>query len=90
MVVRLSDVSSKTGKKYIFCVFRLFLSLHRTASQQYRLSIVNWQSPENDILFSFWFLVIGLFKKFSRKFHRLVLGFVGLIDAKGIDVAQRI
>ena len=27
MVVRLSDISSKTGKKCIFCVFRLFLSL---------------------------------------------------------------
>ena len=26
-------------------------------------------------------------KNFSRKFHRLVLGLVGLIDAKGIDVA---
>ena len=27
---------------------------------------------------------------FSRKFHRLVLGLVGLIDAKDIDVAQPI
>jgi len=27
---------------------------------------------------------------FSRKFHRLVLGLVGLNDAKGIDVAQPI
>ena len=27
---------------------------------------------------------------FSRKFHRLVLGLVELIDAKGIDVAQSI
>jgi hypothetical protein len=29
-------------------------------------------------------------KKFSRKFYRLVLGLVGLIDAKGIDVAQQL
>jgi hypothetical protein len=27
---------------------------------------------------------------FLRKFHGLVLGLVGLIDAKGIDVAQPI
>ena len=27
---------------------------------------------------------------FLRKFHRLVLGLVGLIDAKGIDVTQPI
>ena len=38
MVVRLSDISSKTGKKCIFCVFRLFLSLCPTASQPYRLA----------------------------------------------------
>ena len=31
-----------------------------------------------------------ILKKNSRKFHRFVLGLVGLIDAKGIDVAQRI
>ena len=30
-----------------------------------------------------------ILKKFSRKFHRLVLWLVGLIDAKGINVAQR-
>ena len=41
MVVRLSDISSKTGKKCIFCVFRLFLSLCRTASRPYRLSYIN-------------------------------------------------
>ena len=29
-----------------------------------------------------------ILKIFSGKFHRLVLGLVGLIDAKGIDVAQ--
>ena len=29
-----------------------------------------------------------ILKKNLRKFHRLVLGLVGLIDAKGIDVAQ--
>ena len=29
-------------------------------------------------------------EQFLPKFHGLVLGFVGLIDAKGIDVAQPI
>ena len=38
MLDRLSDVSSKTGKKWIFCVFCLFLSLRWTASRPYRLS----------------------------------------------------
>ena len=41
MAVRLSDISSKTGKKCIFCVFRPFLSLCRTASRPYRLSHTN-------------------------------------------------
>ena len=41
MVVRLSNISSKIGKKCIFCVFRLFLSLYRTASQPYKLSHTN-------------------------------------------------
>ena len=31
-----------------------------------------------------------ILKKNLRKFHRLVLGLVGLIDAMGINVAQRI
>ena len=31
-----------------------------------------------------------ILKIFLRKFHRLILGLVGLIDAKGIDVAQPI
>ena len=31
-----------------------------------------------------------ILKNFSQKFHRLVLELVGLIDAKGIDEAQRI
>ena len=31
-----------------------------------------------------------IFKIFSQKSHRFVRGLVGLIDAKGIDVAQRI
>ena len=34
------------------------------------------------------FLKSPILKSFSQKFHRLVLGPVGLIDAKGIDVAQ--
>ena len=38
MVVRLSNISSKTSKKCVFCVFRLFLSLCRTASRQNRLN----------------------------------------------------
>ena len=29
-------------------------------------------------------------EKFPKKLHRLVLGLVGLIDVKGIDVAQPI
>ena len=33
--------SWKTGKKSIFCVFRLFSSLCRTASRPYRLSLIN-------------------------------------------------
>ena len=41
MVVRLSDIRAKTGKKCIFCVFRLFLPLCRTASRPYRLSYIN-------------------------------------------------
>ena len=39
MAVRLSDICSETGKKCIFCVFRLFLRLCRTASRPYRSSI---------------------------------------------------
>ena len=38
MAVRLSDISPKTGKNSIFCVFRPFLSLCRTASRPYRMS----------------------------------------------------
>ena len=41
MAVRLSDISSKTGKKCIFCVFWPFLSLCRAASRPYRLSPIN-------------------------------------------------
>ena len=41
MVVRLSDIRAKTGKKCIFCVFRLFLPLCQTASRPYRLSYIN-------------------------------------------------
>ena len=36
------------------------------------------------------FLKSPILKNFSRKFLRFVLGLVGLNDAKGIDVAQRI
>ena len=41
MAVRLSDKSSKTAKKCIFCTFWLFLSFCRTASRPYRLSYIN-------------------------------------------------
>ena len=34
------------------------------------------------------FSKLSILKIFSREFHRLVLGLVGLIDAKGINVAQ--
>ena len=41
MVVRLSDARAKTGKKCIFCVFRLFLPLCQTASRPDRLRYIN-------------------------------------------------
>ena len=41
MAVRLSNISSKTGKECIFCVFRQFFSLCRIPSWQYRLSHIN-------------------------------------------------
>ena len=41
VAVRLSDISSKTGKKCIFGVFRVFLSLCQTSSQPYMLSYTN-------------------------------------------------
>ena len=37
-----------------------------------------------------YFLISPILKIFSRKFLGLVLGLVGLIDAKGIDLAQPI
>ena len=36
------------------------------------------------------FLIPPILNKSFQKFHRLVLGLVELIDAKGIDVAQPI
>ena len=41
MAVRLSDKSSKTAKKCIFCTFWLFLSFCRTASRPYTLNYIN-------------------------------------------------
>ena len=41
MVMRLSDISPKTGKKCFFGVFRPFLSLSRRALWPYRLSHIN-------------------------------------------------
>ena len=54
MVVKLSDISSKTAKKCIFCVFRLFLSLFGTIlvkPHQCRLhqSILPTQGPIHEI-----------------------------------------
>ena len=41
--------------------------------------------------FSKWpFFKIAKIENFLRKFHRLFLGLVGLIDAKAINVAQPI
>ena len=37
----LSDIRSETAKKCLFCVFRPFLSLCRTASRPYGLSQIN-------------------------------------------------
>ena len=36
------------------------------------------------------FFKIANSQKFSQKFHRLVIGLVGLIDAKGTDLSQPI
>ena len=41
VAVRLSDISSKTGKKCIFGVFRVFLSLCQTVSQPQKLRQTN-------------------------------------------------
>jgi hypothetical protein len=37
-----------------------------------------------------WFSKLPILKNILQKFQGLVLGLVGLIDAKGIDVAQPI
>ena len=67
MALRLSDISSKRGKKCIFSVFRPFLSLCRTASQLFRLPqqcpshqlILLTQGPIHEFLAkNFWELVI--------------------------------
>ena len=91
MAVRLSDISSKTGKKCVFCVFRLFLPLCQTASRPYRLSYINALRIARNLLKTSENIKIStIFKNLSRKLYRLVLGLVELIDAKGIDVAQPI
>ena len=65
MVVRLSYISSKTGKKCIFCVFRLFLSLCWTAWWPYQLShnnalrIISSYEPKDQ----------SLEKKFQKKWE---------------------
>jgi hypothetical protein len=55
MVLRLSKISFKNRKKCIFCVFRPFLSLCRTAPQPERqiheMFIVNWGSWKSQF---FW------------------------------------
>ena len=59
MVVRLSDIRAKTGKKCIFCAFGLFLPLCQTVSQPYRLSYINglsinqsYQPKDRSVTFS--------------------------------------
>ena len=52
IVVRLSDISSKTGKKCIFGVFRLLLSLCRIASQSLMTSEDFRRSLPYNVLFS--------------------------------------
>ena len=75
IVMRLSDISSKTGKKCIFGVFRLFWGLCWTASQPYRLSHVNalrinqfsekkfWELPILKIWFFFESAILNFFFK---------------------------
>ena len=70
MAVRLSDISSKTGKKCLFCVFWPILSLCRIAAWPYRLSYKNalrinqFYSPKDQsIKFSQKILRIGDFEK---------------------------
>ena len=72
MVVRLSDISSKTGKICIFSVFRPFLSLCRTASRLFRLSQINvlrinqfYQPKDQSIKFSRIFFENWRFWKIS-------------------------
>ena len=40
MVVRMFDIRAKTGKKCIFCVFKLFLLLYQTPSRPYRFGYI--------------------------------------------------
>ena len=48
VAVRLANISSKTGKKCIFCVFRPFLSLCQTASRPYRFTSINPTNPRTN------------------------------------------
>ena len=49
-----------------------------------------WPIFQNGQFFKIAFFKIANSQTFLGKFHGLVLGLVGLIDAKGIDVAQPI
>ena len=73
MAVRLSDISSKTGKKCIFCVFRSFLSLCRTASLPYRLSHI---SPLHQSILPIFMIILVSSKRVSVRNNLLhsVLG----------------
>ena len=71
MVVKLSDIRAKTGKK--------------SKKKKARKKKSKWPIFQNGR-----FLKSPIFEIFLRKFYRLVLGLVGLIDVKGIDVAQPI
>ena len=65
MATKLSDKSSKTGRKWIFCVFMPFLSFCRTASQPYGLSYIN------AIWINQFYLPKDQFMKFSQKILRI-------------------
>ena len=50
----------------------------------------NYFFEKKDKIAKLSFSKLPILKKLSRRFHILVLGLIGLIDAKGIDMAQQI
>jgi hypothetical protein len=75
MAVRLSDVSSKPGKKHKKCIFGLFLSLRWTVSQpSMPFASINPTDPRtNPRNFHKHFLRIGDFEKPSFQKKKFVL-----------------